>query len=640
MKKIYAFLAALCMLGFSTVDAQSQRNCGSTLHHQQLLQSDPDYSARRAFIENETAKFISNNSNRSSAVITIPVVVHVVYNTTAQNISDAQILSQIAVLNEDFRKLNADISNVPSAFQNATADCQIQFCLAQRDPQGNATTGIIRKQTSVTSFNTNDNIKRTINGGSDAWPRDSYLNIWTGNLSGGLLGYAQFPGGPASTDGVVCAYDAFGRVGTLSPPFNKGRTATHEVGHWLNLYHIWGDDGSSCSGSDNVTDTPNQGSENYGCPSFPRTDACSPSSPGVMYMNYMDYTDDACMMMFTNGQSARMNAALNGTRSALLNSLGCVPPGGGVCNVPANVDAGSITENSAIINWSSVSGAVDYRIQYRVSGTTTWTVKVSTVNNKKLNSLTPATTYEYRVKTKCASGMSAFSNIQSFTTNPASCPDIYEPNNSRNSATTISLNTNIFGRINSATDKDFFKITTVAGSTNLQIILDQLPADYDIDLLNANGGILASSSNGGTSSELITRNTATANTYYIRIFGFNGAFNKTNCYRLQANASGSPFRSGSEDGIQIEHVNGIESLNLFPNPATNLLNMEFFTISNSQVTAEVIDILGKVVITHNFNAEEGFNSGMVNVQNLNSGIYFMKLRQDGQETISKFMIKK
>ncbi|MCB0535749.1 MAG: zinc metalloprotease, partial [Saprospiraceae bacterium] len=206
-----------------------------------------------------------------------------------------------------------------------------------------ATNGIVRKSTTVNGFSTNDNVKFNSSGGSNIWDRNKYLNIWVCNLSGGLLGYAQFPGGPASTDGVVCDYAYFGTINS-TPPFHLGRTATHEVGHWLNCYHIWGDDGSSCSGSDLVSDTPNQADENYGCPSFP-TISCSNGPNGDMFMNYMDYTDDACMNVFTTGQKSRMQSLFSpgGARNALLSSPGCEPGGGGGCDTPGGLSASSIT---------------------------------------------------------------------------------------------------------------------------------------------------------------------------------------------------------------------------------------------------------------------------------------------------------
>ena len=254
--------------------------------------------------------------------MTIPVVVHVLYNTAAENVSDAQVQAQIDVLNKDFAKTNADASLIPAAFAGAAASTNIQFVLAKRDPNGKATNGIIHKSTRVKSWSTNDAVKNSKRGGDDAWDASKYLNIWVCNLGQGLLGYAQFPGGAASTDGVVVLYSSL--PGGSAAPYDKGRTATHEVGHWLNLRHIWGD--ASC-GNDLVSDTPTQQTSNYGCPSFPKV-TCSNGPDGDMFMNYMDYTDDACMYMFSNGQSARMNAlfASGGARASLLTSNGATAP--------------------------------------------------------------------------------------------------------------------------------------------------------------------------------------------------------------------------------------------------------------------------------------------------------------------------
>jgi hypothetical protein len=351
MKKI--LLISFCLsLIIASLHAQNLNKCGTMDYYASQKAADPTLESRMVEIERQTQQWIADHPNmRSASVITIPVVFHVVYNTASQNISDAQCQYQLDQLNLDYGRTNADAVNTPSVWQSVAANTQIQFCLAKRDPSGNATTGIIHKSTTTTSFSTNNNVKHSSSGGDDAWDRNSYLNLWVCNLGGGLLGYAQFPGGTASTDGVVVHY---GSVGSAAHPssfnwgagtnYNWGRTTTHEVGHWLNLFHIWGDDGSACTGSDQVTDTPNQSSENYGCPSFPHTDNCSPSSPGVMYMNYMDYTDDDCMNMFTNGQSSRANAALNGTRASILSSLGCVPISGCADNYePNNINADAVT---------------------------------------------------------------------------------------------------------------------------------------------------------------------------------------------------------------------------------------------------------------------------------------------------------
>ncbi|HMT30542.1 MAG TPA: M43 family zinc metalloprotease, partial [Bacteroidia bacterium] len=324
MKKVLLIISAL-WLTLGNVNAQVHR-CATMENYERLKTLDPGYETRmnslETLIQNQMAQ---NPSWKTSGVVTIPVVFHILYSTnnSTQNISLARIQAQLAVLNQDYSGTNPDISNVPSVFQSLVGNTGIQFCLAVRDPQGNATDGIIRKQTSTTSFSQNDGIKYDSQGGDNAWPRDSYLNIWVGNLGGGLLGYAQFPGGAAATDGVVLLNGSVGGPGALgtSAPYHKGRTATHEIGHWLNLRHINGD--SNC-GSDFVADTPTQQSLNFGCPSFPQI-SCNNGPNGEMFMNYMDYTDDACMYSFTLGQATRMNTSITASRAAILNSLGCVP---------------------------------------------------------------------------------------------------------------------------------------------------------------------------------------------------------------------------------------------------------------------------------------------------------------------------
>ncbi|GAA4013539.1 hypothetical protein GCM10022408_28310 [Hymenobacter fastidiosus] len=288
---------------------------------QAQLAADPTLAQRMSAIERHTAHMVANSAvNRANAVVTIPVVVHVVYNTAAQNVTQAQIDAQLRVLNEDFAKTNADASLVPSLFTSVASGTNVQFVLAKRTPTGAATTGVVRRSTKTRSFSSNDFVKYTSRGGSDAWPSDQYLNLWLCNLGNGLLGYAQFPGGAAATDGVVCLFSSV--PGGTASNYNKGRTATHEVGHWLNLRHIWGD--ASC-GNDLVSDTPTQQTSNGGCPAFPKV-TCG--NQGDMSMNYMDYTYDACMYMFSAGQSSRMDAlfAAGGSRASLNTSLGGTAP--------------------------------------------------------------------------------------------------------------------------------------------------------------------------------------------------------------------------------------------------------------------------------------------------------------------------
>ena len=285
----------------------TQRSCGTTEALAQQLIADPSLQKRMDAIEAYTKKVIHNPEKYRlvDGVITIPVVVHVVYRTTAENISDGQVQSQIDVLNEDYNNTNQDKALVPASFASVDASVGVKFVLDR----------IIRKKTNKTSWSTNDAVKKSKLGGDDAIDATTYLNMWACNLGQGLLGYAQFPGGSLATDGVVILYSAFGRTGTLINTYNKGRTATHEVGHWMNLRHIWGD--ANC-GNDLVNDTPPAATANYGCPGYPKYTTCTGGQP-EMTMNYMDYTDDACMYMFSNGQKSRALAVFtaNGPRAAI-----------------------------------------------------------------------------------------------------------------------------------------------------------------------------------------------------------------------------------------------------------------------------------------------------------------------------------
>ena len=275
----------------------------------------------------------------------IPVVVHVIHNGTAigsgVNISDAQIISQLDVLNKDFKRLNSDASNTPAEFLSVAGNLDIEFVFAKQSPEGLPTSGIVRVNGNRASWsNSQDADLKAVS----YWPSQDYLNIWVTNLSGSYLGYAQFPvsnlaglgefqSGIAATDGVVIDYTVFG-VGSSDAQYNLGRTTTHEVAHFLGLRHIWGDE-SACSGTDYVNDTPNQLDETYNCPVHPAPEC----NGNKMFQNYMDYTDDACMNLFTRGQADRMTIIIEDPsvprRSSLLTSHGLDEP---ICDSNSIVD--------------------------------------------------------------------------------------------------------------------------------------------------------------------------------------------------------------------------------------------------------------------------------------------------------------
>ena len=296
--------------------APIRRNCGTMSVHSRLLEMYPTFRERLVNLEALTSRRMAAGLTHRAGVPTkIPVVVHVVYNSATENIKTSQIKSQITRLNLDYGAKNTDRKDVPAVWAGLVTDARIQFALATKDPDGKRTNGITRTKTSETSFADDDSVKSAATGGADAWPSDKYLNLWVCSLGGGLLGYAQFPGGPAKTDGVVILNTGFGTKGTAKAPFNLGRTATHEIGHWLNLHHIWGDT-EHCEGTDFVSDTPNAQQPNFGKPKFPHI-SCSNGPNGDMFMNYMDYVDDDSMFMFTSQQVARMNATLDGARSSI-----------------------------------------------------------------------------------------------------------------------------------------------------------------------------------------------------------------------------------------------------------------------------------------------------------------------------------
>ncbi|HMQ07481.1 MAG TPA: M43 family zinc metalloprotease [Saprospiraceae bacterium] len=299
---------------------------------QSQIEQDPELLQRIQQYEEELRYRVSNI--RSQEVITIPVVFHIVHNGqaigTGPNISEALILAQLEQMNLDFAAANPDKMNIPALFQSLHGNTMIQFCLAQRDPDGNPTTGINRihgGQSSWFSFQIEATLKP-----ATIWNRDEYLNIWTVNFHflENILGYAQFPGGPADKDGIVSAYYSIGSIENPNPAggnYGYGRTTVHEVGHWLNLLHIWGSGNTMC-GNDFVADTPVHRSSNFGCPTHPKTNNCAGGPHTEMFMNYMDYTDDQCMIMFSIGQGQRMMAELisGGRRVSLSGSMGCLPP--------------------------------------------------------------------------------------------------------------------------------------------------------------------------------------------------------------------------------------------------------------------------------------------------------------------------
>jgi hypothetical protein len=579
-KNFYSVALGLAGLALTSTPALAQgqaplrRSCGSMDVLAQQMAADPSLAQRMANIDNQAVQFATQKANtaqRTSVVtVTIPVVVHVLYNTTAQNISDAQIQSQIDVLNADYQKLNADAANAPSLFAPLVANVNIAFVLAKRNPSGAATTGIERKQTSITSWGTDDKMKKVSTGGLDAWPAASYLNLWACNLSGGVLGYAQFPGGAAATDGVAILSTAFGKGGSTVAPFNLGRTATHEVGHWLNLYHIWGDDGTACTGTDQVSDTPNQADENYGTPSYPNP-SCSNTSD--MFMNYMDYVDDQAMYMFSTGQSTRMNAlfATGGARVSLKTSLGGTAPGGTTPPTTPTTPTYCASKGTSVsYEWIDL-------------------VQIGTINR------TSAANAGYYDGTATSTTLAAGSRTISYSAGFASTAyseywKIYIDYNQDGDFTDTGELVASQTSSSAATLTSTFTVPTTAknGATHLRVVM---------------------SDNSATTS---------CGSY---------SYGETEDYTVTI-TGGTSARSSARLAA------GADNFTLYPNPATNVLNIARPASSTSEqpLTVRVYDLRGAEV------RNLAFDNGQLQVSSLNKGIYMLTV-SDGVTTAHQRFVK-
>jgi pregnancy-associated plasma protein-A/type IX secretion system substrate protein len=387
-KNLLIITLSACFIG--TIEAQVNR-CGTMQYMAAMEAANPQITIDRNLGEMQIQQLLQNNPDyKAASVITIPVVFHILYFNTTQNIPDARIFANLDVLNDDFGRQNADTVNTPAVFKPVGANTNVQFCLATQNPSGNPTTGIIRIQTTSSTFPSN---YTTI---SPEWDHTHYLNIYVGNLGNGLLGISSIPPASAGSDHVRVLYSAVGgpaAPGTFNP-YHLGRTITHEVGHWVGLYHTFqggcaGTTANNCNTQgDLVCDTPPEASSTFGCPSL-NPNTCTEVSPFPppytmdmpdMIQNYMDYTDDPCMNIFSLGQKARMNAIINQYRAAINLSAGCVPVGikehsiESFVSVHPNPSDGNLTLNSFFstpekisVKITDLSGRIMYADDFKIN---------------------------------------------------------------------------------------------------------------------------------------------------------------------------------------------------------------------------------------------------------------------------------
>ena len=602
MKKIIIYI----LLVFLFKSTFAQEKCGTEAYTLQLLDRYPNYKIQRSKVNVETERWINNHPNHNEkSIITIPVVVHVVWNTNAENISDAQIFSQIDVLNADFRRTNTDASNTPTVWQSIAADCEIDFCLATTDPNGASSTGITRTQTSQTSFSiSSDDVKSSSSGGINPWNQNDYLNIWVCDLSGGILGYATLPAnGNNPEDGVVIGYKYFGNTGAVQPPYNLGRTATHEVGHWLNLDHIWG-----CNNGDNCNDTPIAQSSNYGCPNFPSTSNCSGSnSPnGDMFMNYMDYTNDDCMNLFTNDQKSRMISAINQYRSNLLNhnlcsgstnpsswdcvNGGCVDPGtgtGSYSSYNACFAACGCTGNNTSISEGFQSGSLPngWSID-NPDGSDTWQINSNIGYNSNSSISVENSIYSANGQyDDLNSPIMNFSNTNSISLSFDYAYSLWtDPSSAQNWSDTLII------LVSDDCGLNWQKVWEKAG--NNLVTTNPIFNEYEW---------FPNNNNDWKSESLNLDNYANSDGVIIKFRNVNQYENNLFLDNININSDGSTYI----------HEDDISSLKIYPNPANQSITI------NHQGIKEIYSIFGeKILETADIN---------INLEDLSKGIYLVKV---------------
>jgi hypothetical protein len=635
--------------------------CATTEYEEYLKSKNPSRLSTSEFEQWITPKIIiekekiKNTSKglRQNAVITIPVVVHVIHNGNIigaeENIFDEQVISQIQVLNEDFRKK----SGTPGFNTNPVgADVEIEFALAKRDPSGILSNGINRVDLGQESWST-DEINSFVKPQTQ-WDPEKYLNIWVVKFTGNnLLGYAQFPNasglpginpdeGPANTDGVVIGYAFFGSSsyfpgGTYLANYDKGRTASHEVGHWLGLRHIWGD--GDCTVDDFCADTPNAGKENEGCPVG--VDSCPLSTGLDMVENYMDYTNDACMNIFTADQKARMITVMNNSiRRASLKTSDALVPGTTFAN-----DASTMIVNLNINCSSNFSPQI--KITNKGTATLTQASIRYGVDNQNLQT--------YNWTGSLASNQSQNITLNSLTTTAGnhnfSCTIISvngttDQNTSNNSST---INFNIENSLNYSSN-----------TVNFSLQLDHYGTETTWKLTNTAGVILYE---GGPYTDtddvtgplpaLITTsfNLPSNDCYTFSIFDSQGdgicCEYGAGSYVLNTPggdiiASGDAFGGGettkfSINALSTNEVKNLNSVYLYPNPTSNLLNIVIENKLDSPEAYTIINSLGQIIKSKKIESEQDLS---VNVSNLTQGIYFLKLSKNQSETNTIRFIKK
>jgi PKD repeat protein len=694
MKIITKSIAVALIVSFSLVKAQVKTPCSTDDANKRMETLYPDEVKKaKEQLEAETIEYAQNRGS-SAVIYTIPVVFHILHTYGSENISDAQIEDAINILTRDYNKQNADTANIVSAFQAIAANCGIVFKLAKLDPNGNCTNGIDRIYTPLTSI-ADDDAKLNV------WPRNKYLNIWVAKgIASGAAGYSMYPSsvqnaGGAQVDGIMILHDYVGSIGTGS--LSHSRALTHEVGHWINLAHLWGSSNtpgvtSNCNLTDNVNDTP----KTIGWTTCNLSGA-SCGSPIDNVQNYMEYS--YCSNMFTNGQKTRMLASLTSntaSRSNLWSSANLIATGvntNTVCAPAADfyAETPQVCVNTSInflentnlapaTSWSwtfpggNPSSSTDQfpTVQYGTAGS--YSVSLTVTNANGSSSITKNSYINVIPTTADITGSYFFEGFENLTINPTSDWAINNVHGGTAWAITstaayaggksikLSNISNSLGSVDEFITPSMDLTQFASPKLYYRIAYASLTGTPGVDYQSNSFQILSSVDCGKTWG---IRKNYSENTM-ATVADQNSAFTPTSQSQwrqdninlsLFANYTNIQFKfrfeAGEGNNIYIDDINmnnatplfELEAMNnnfrIFPNPSENDAVVYFTTETNANVYLRVFDVLGKEVFTNNFgDLNAGNHNIILNKDNLNSsGIYFVQLSVNDIVLSKKFILK-
>lgn len=710
MKQLNLYLLALVLI--SKTHAQSEFNCSSHTKYEKQLANDKVFKQNTEQLELETKNHVLNNGKAkqsSSASYIIPVVFHVIHTGGSGNISDAQIIDQIDILNKEFNRLQADTALTPLAFKPLAAPFSVEFRLATKDPSGNCTNGINRIYSTLSDCSFEEDDVKALS----YWPSNQYLNIWIVQVMhysssydcvGG--GYATFPGGPANLDGINIRGDLISNIGTAATNGSwgnfKGRYLIHELGHWFNLRHIWGD--ATC-GNDLVSDTPPAVGSNSGCPSFPqRPNGCQGGNAnGEMFTNYMDYTNGPCLNMFSAGQVVRMDAAINSNisgRSNLwsqnnLNATGTADPytypvacvaepeatpylplvicvGDSVNIVDASY-GGSVSSRlwnfSGGIASSTTSSAVN--VKFNSPGVYSFTLTNSFQNTSKsksfqnkiyvldnvantnyivpfeddfedpqsfgndwliINKDNDSKTWEHTNSTGY-SGISSI-GIANFASPAPLADELISPAYDLTNVLTptLTFRRHFSNRSANNTDRLQIFVTKNCGSTWTQIYSSSAPGPLKTTSI--------------THATTFTPGIASDDWRLEKINLMPSLVNGVVRFKFVFTAGGGNnifIDDLNIDGINTTSINELRNISrfrIYPNPANNIIQIEFDSKLNSSIKCTVTDLAGRICKSEELKKPENASSNnTLDVSSLKPGIYFISIVENGKTTSTNKFVK-